>query len=90
MPKPVVELEPFAVRPKDGRRLAGCGETEFYKRMNEGRYETFLDGVSRLVTVRSIRAAQERLLAEARGAPRENPSKRHGPGRRRAGGPAMK
>jgi len=40
MPKPVVELEPFAVRPKDGRRLAGCGETEFYKRMNEGRYET--------------------------------------------------
>jgi len=82
MPKPCVDIEPFAVRPKDGARLAGCGETEFYKRLNAGRYESFLDGTARLVTVRSIRADQEKLLAASKGTPRDNPSKRRGgPGR---------
>ncbi len=75
---PLVELEPFAVRPKEGMRLAGCGESEFYKRINAGRYESFLDGTSRMITVRSIRSDQEKLLAEARGTPREKPSKRAG------------
>src|SRR5262245_51960596 len=75
-------ITPFAVRPKDGKVLAGCGETEFYKRMNQGRYETFLDGTSRLVTVRSIIADQERMLAATGGTPRERPSIRGGgPGR---------
>jgi hypothetical protein len=83
-PKPCVDIEPFAVRPKDGTRLAGCGETEFYKRLNSGRYESFLDGTSRLVTVRSIRADQEKLLAASKGTPRAQPSKRRGgPGRPR-------
>jgi len=75
---PLVELEPFAVRPKEGMRLAGCGESEFYRRMNAGRYESFLDGGARMVTVRSIRADQEKLLAATRGTPSDNPSVRHG------------
>jgi hypothetical protein len=80
--KSPVNLQPFAVRPKIGAQLAGCGLTEFYRRLNEGRYATFRDGVSRLVVVQSIQEDQERLLAEASGTPRENASKRRGgPGR---------
>ena len=36
MPNPVIDIEPFAVRPKEGARLAGVGLTEFYRRLNEG------------------------------------------------------
>src|SRR5215831_935406 len=75
-------ITPFAVRPREGKLLAGCGETEFYKRLNAGRYESFLDGTSRLVTVASIIADQKRLLAATSGTPRDKPSKRRGgPGR---------
>ena len=83
MPNPaIVDIKPFAVRPKDGARLAGCGLTEFYKRLNDGRYESFLDGTARLVIVDSIRRDQQKLLATARGTPRTNPSRRSGgPGR---------
>jgi hypothetical protein len=77
-------LEPFAVRPKVAAQLDACGITEFYKRLNRGEYETFVDGGARLVTVRSIRARQERLLTAASGTPREKPSaRRGGPGRPR-------
>jgi hypothetical protein len=82
--KSLISIEPLAVRPKQGALLAGCGLTEFYKRLNQGRYETFLDGPNRLVTVRSIRADQQQQLEAARGTPRSSPSKRRGgPGRPR-------
>jgi hypothetical protein len=83
LPKsPIVDIEPLAVRPKVGARLAGCGLTEFYKRLNEGLYESFLDGSARLVIVESIRAHQQRQLEASRGTPREKPSRRGGgPGR---------
>lgn len=67
-------VEPFAVRPKDGARLAGIGLSKFYQNLNAGRYESFLDGNIRLVTVESIRADLRRQLAAARGTPRTNPS----------------
>jgi hypothetical protein len=74
--------EPFAVRPKIGAHLAGCGLRDFYLRLNSGRYETFLDGTNRMVTVRSIRADQQQMLATNHGSPRDNPSRRFGgPGR---------
>ena len=77
-----IDIKPFAVRPKDGARLAGCGLTEFYRRLNDGLYETFLDGTHRLVTVESIRAHQQKQLVASRGTPRQRPSKRSGgPGR---------
>ena len=30
----LVQIEPFAVRPKEAARLDGCGITEFYARLN--------------------------------------------------------
>jgi hypothetical protein len=66
---------PFAVRVKEGMRLAGCGLTEFYRRLNEGFYESFLDGHNRLVVVESILAHQRRQLEKTRGTPRMKPSK---------------
>jgi hypothetical protein len=81
---PIPHIEPFAVRPKVAAKLDGCGITEFYKRLNAGEYETYVDGTARMVTVRSIRERQQRLLAAASGTPRENPSRRSGgPGRPR-------
>ena len=82
--KSTINLEPFAVRPRDGARLAACGLTEFYNRLNQGRYESFLDGANRLVVVESIKRDQQRQLAVARGTPLSSPSKRKGgPGRPR-------
>jgi len=77
--KPIVDVEPFAVRPKDGARIAGCGLTELYKRLNSGRYESFLDGTSRMITVRSIHEDQKKLLAAAAGTPSDKPSSRGRP-----------
>jgi hypothetical protein len=75
-------FEPFAVRPKVAAQLAGIGLTTLYDRLNSGEYESFVDGSTRMVTVRSIKARQERLLAAASGTPRDKPSKRGGgPGR---------
>jgi hypothetical protein len=65
---------PVAVRVKEARRLAGCGLTEFYKRLNNGIYECFLDGRNRLVVVESIFAHQRRQLEATRGTPRAKPS----------------
>ena len=76
----LVQIEPFAVRPKEAARLDGCGITEFYARLNRGEYESYIDGTNRMVTVRSIRARQQRALA----ASNQNGNKRArraGPGR---------
>jgi hypothetical protein len=81
----LVKLEPFAVRPREGARLAGCGLTRFYRLLNEGAFETFLDGTCRFVTTASIRAHLERQLAKTSqgGTPATNPSmRRGGPGRK--------
>jgi hypothetical protein len=76
MSAPITNLEPFAVRPKEGARLAGCSLSLFYRRLSEGVYETFLDGFNRLVTVESIKAHQKKALEAARGTPTSRPSKR--------------
>ena len=81
---PLVSIEPFAVRPKEGARLAGVGLTLFYRRLNDGTYESFLDGNNRLVVTASIREHQQEQLQAQRGTPRDAPSKRSGgPGRPR-------
>jgi hypothetical protein len=72
------------VRAKEACQIEKCGLTELYDRLNRGEYESYVDGSMRLITVRSIRARQERKLAEGGGTPRTNPSKRTGgPGRRK-------
>ena len=78
----LINLPIFAVRPKDGARLAGVGLREFYKRLNDGTYQSFLDGPNRLVVVESILSHQKQQLAATAGTPRERPSLRNGgPGR---------
>jgi hypothetical protein len=75
-------LEPFAVSPKTAMQIEQCGMTELYRRINSNEYESYHDGGKRLITLRSIHARRERLLAEAGGPPRKSPSKRRGgPGR---------
>jgi hypothetical protein len=81
---PLVKLEPFAVRPKEGARLAGVGLTKFYEELNRGVYQTFTDGFLRFVVTQSIFDHQKRLAKEQQGTPAAMPSKRKGgPGRRR-------
>lgn len=69
-------LEPFAIPRKATAHVESCGLTEVYRRLNAGEYESYLDGNKRLITLRSIRARQERKLAEASGTKRKG-----GPGR---------
>jgi hypothetical protein len=72
----ITNLEPFAVRPKEGARLAGCSLSLFYRRLSEGVYETFLDGFNRLVTVESIKATSEKTISGGSRTPTSRPSKR--------------
>jgi hypothetical protein len=74
------QILPYAVRPKTGMALAGVGHSEFYKRINSGLYQSYLDGSSRFVVTESILAHQRRLAKEQSGTPATKPSKRH-PGR---------
>jgi hypothetical protein len=60
----VVNPVPYAVRRKVGMKLAGVGSTEFQKRVNSGRYQSFLDGALRFIVTQSIIDDQKRL-AEA-------------------------
>jgi hypothetical protein len=75
----LVTIEPFAVRVPEAMRLDGCRTTEFYRRLKAGEYESFVDGSVRMVTVRSIRARQQRALA-ASNASGDKPARRAGPG----------
>jgi hypothetical protein len=76
----LVTIEPFAVRVTEAMRLDGCRTTEFYRRLKAGEYESYIDGTTRMVTVRSIRARQQRALA-ASNANGDKPARRPGPGR---------
>jgi hypothetical protein len=55
---------PYAVRPREACKIIGCGPTRLYEILPE--LESYLDGKSRLITLRSIRARQARLIAEER------------------------
>ena len=79
-----INLPLEAVQPKEAARLDNCGITELYERLNRGEYESYTDGGKRLITLRSIRARQERLLAAASGTPREQASPRRGRPRKTA------
>jgi len=79
---PVVTVEPFAVRAREGARLAGKGLTKFYQDLNQGIYESYYDGPFRMVVVESIKRHQRQQFEVARGTPRTKPaSRKGGPGR---------
>jgi hypothetical protein len=79
----VVNPVPYAVRRKVGMKLAGVGSTEFQKRVNSGRYQTFLDGALRYVVTQSIIDDQKRLAEAA-----NTPDPPLGKGSRRRGRPS--
>jgi excisionase family DNA binding protein len=60
-----VDAEPLVARPDTAARLLQCGRTELYKMINNGELESYLDGSSRKITMRSIHARIERKLREA-------------------------
>jgi hypothetical protein len=74
----LVQTEPFVVSPKKCAWIEGCGLTEIYRRLNENEYESYTEGGRRFITMRSIRARQERLLAAASGTPSTKRSNRRG------------
>jgi hypothetical protein len=61
-------LEPLAVSPRQACRLLNVGITYLYGLINNNELESYLEGHARKITMKSIHARQERLLAAARGA----------------------
>jgi excisionase family DNA binding protein len=61
------EIEPLAVSPRQACRLLGCGITRLYELIGAGELESYLDGRMRRITMRSIVARIERLLASSAG-----------------------
>jgi hypothetical protein len=58
-------LEPLAVSPRETRQLLRIGNTRLYELLNGGELESYQEGRSRRITMRSIRARIERLLGAA-------------------------
>ena len=61
----VEALVPLAVPPKVAAQLLGYGLTHFYKLLNRGEIESFVDGGARRVLTASISAYIERKLKTA-------------------------
>jgi hypothetical protein len=59
--------EPFVVSPARAKALLDCGTTRLYELIAAGELESFKDGKSRKITVKSIKARIARKLAEGRG-----------------------
>jgi hypothetical protein len=62
-----LETEPLAVPLKKSCALAGHGHDLAYAKCKDGRWESYLDGGRRMVTMRSIKADMERQIAAQRG-----------------------
>jgi hypothetical protein len=55
----------IVVKPREACVMLACGVTKLYELMNSGELESYLDGASRKITVRSIEALIGRRLAES-------------------------
>jgi hypothetical protein len=53
-----------SVPPRQACTIIGCGSTRLHELMRDGEVESYKDGTSRRITLRSIAARRERLLAE--------------------------
>jgi hypothetical protein len=56
------EDEPLVVSPRRARRMLDCGNTRLYELIAARELETYKDGKSRKITVRSIKAYIARCL----------------------------
>jgi excisionase family DNA binding protein len=63
---PLQEVEPLVVGPRVAWHLLGCGNTHGYELIAAGELESYLDGRSRRITMRSIKAYIARRLAADR------------------------
>ena len=77
------DLEPLAVSPRQTGQLLNIGQTRVWDLIGSGELETYWEGSSRKVTMRSIRARHERQLAAARGADATEAAQPHRRGRPR-------
>jgi hypothetical protein len=59
-----------AVSARQACSIADIGLTRLYELIAAGELESYLDGTSRKVTLRSIKARRDRLLEEAKTTPR--------------------
>jgi len=82
-------LEPLAVSPRQACQLINVGITYLYDLINNDELESYLEGRSRKITMRSIRARQERQLAAARRATETAHTRRRGRGRGRGRPPKL-
>lgn len=55
------------VSPQEAKTLLACGTTRLYKLIYNGELESFKDGRSRRITMRSIKARINRLIAAGAG-----------------------
>jgi hypothetical protein len=60
------DVSPLVVKPRGACVLLQCGVTKLYQLLNAGELESFLDGKSRKITTRSIRAYVARHLESAK------------------------
>jgi len=58
-------LEPLAVSPRQACVLLNVGLTRLYELLGSGELESYLDGRSRRITMRSIRRRIKRLLKDS-------------------------
>ena len=66
----VNEIEPLVVKPRIAWRMLGCSNTRGYELLKAGELDSFRDGKSRKILVKSIHAFIDRHLAATRGARR--------------------
>jgi hypothetical protein len=59
------DITPLIVKPRVARQLLSCSIKKLYELLAAGELESFKDGRSRKITMRSINARIERKLAEA-------------------------
>jgi hypothetical protein len=60
-----LDVEPLVVRPNKAMRLLDCRRNYLYNLINAGKLESYREGGSRMITVRSIHALIERKLSES-------------------------
>jgi excisionase family DNA binding protein len=82
---PFHEVEPLAVRPSIAWRLLDCGNTHGYELLAAGELESYQDGRSRRITMRSIKAyIARRVAADRPTSPTDGQPRRRGRPRKRA------
>ena len=62
------QLEPLSVSPRQAGQLLNIGQTRLWQLIKEGELQSYKEGRSTKITMRSIRARHERQLAAARAA----------------------